>query len=49
VAIWGIPGKVEGRSTYRLIESGKQLEATDALKQKDGGWREFSRFNLRRE
>jgi hypothetical protein len=49
VAMWGIPGKVEGRSTYRLIESGKQLEATDALKQKDGGWREFSRFNLRRE
>jgi hypothetical protein len=49
VAMWGIPGKVEGRSIYRLIESGKQLEATDALKQKDGGWREFSRFNLRRE
>lgn len=49
VALWGIPGKVEGRSTYRLIESGKQLEATDAIKQKDGGWREFSRFNLRRE
>jgi len=49
VALWGIPGKVEGRSTYRLIESGKQLEATDAFKQKDGAWREFSRFNLRRE
>jgi len=49
VAMWGIPGKVEGRSTYRLVESGKQLEATDAIKQKDGSWREFSRFNLRRE
>jgi hypothetical protein len=49
VALWGIPGKIEGRSTYRLIESGKQLEATDAIKQKDGAWREFSRFNLRRE
>ncbi len=49
IALWGIPGKVEGKSTYRLIEAGKQLEAADAIKQKDGGWREFSRFALRRE
>ncbi len=48
-ALWGIPGRVEGRSTYRLLESGKRLEATDAIKQKDGAWSEFSRFNLQRE
>jgi hypothetical protein len=46
IALWGIPGRVEGKSTYRLVEA-KQLEAIDAIKQKDGGWREFSRFNLR--
>ncbi len=49
VALWGITGRIEGKSIYRLIESGKQLEATDAIRQKDGGWIEFSRLNLRRE
>lgn len=45
-AEWGIPGKVEGRSVYRLIDAGKRLESIDSLKQKDGSWKEFSRFKL---
>jgi hypothetical protein len=48
ITLWGIPGKLEGRSIYRLSDSGKQLESIDSLKQKDGGWKEFSRFTLKR-
>ncbi len=47
VALWGIPGKIEGRSIYRLVESGKALEASDSMKGKDGSWKDFSRFNLK--
>ncbi len=48
IALWGIPGKIEGKSVYRLTESDKGFEVTDALKQKDGSWKEFSRFKLHR-
>jgi hypothetical protein len=46
IALWG--GKVEGRSIYRLTEAGKQMEASDAIKQADGSWKDFSRFVLKR-
>lgn len=45
-SFWGEPGKSEGRSIYRINEVEKTLEITDATRQKDGGWKEFSRFKL---
>lgn len=45
-ALWGIPGKIEGRSIYRLSDEGKKFVVTDAMKQADGNWREFSNFEL---
>lgn len=47
-AFWGEPAKEEGRSVYRLIEGGKQLEVVDTVRAKDGSWREFGRFVLKR-
>jgi hypothetical protein len=47
-AHWGEPGKEEGRSTYRLLDSGKKLEVLDAFRAKDGSWKEFGRFVLSR-
>lgn len=47
-AMWGEPGKEEGRSTYRLFEAGSKLEVVDAFRAKDGSWREFGRFVLSR-
>lgn len=47
-AFWGEPNKEEGKSTYRLLEAGKQLEVVDAVHNKDGSWREFGRFVLKR-
>ncbi|HSO73215.1 MAG TPA: hypothetical protein VLU47_00130, partial [Blastocatellia bacterium] len=47
-AMWGEPGKEEGRSTYRLLEAGSKLEVVDAFRAKDGSWREFGRFVLSR-
>lgn len=47
-ALWGEPGKEEGRSTYRLLDAGKTLEVVDAFRAKDGSWKEFGRFVLSR-
>lgn len=47
-AFWGESGKEEGKSTYHLQEAGKQLEVVDAVRNKDGSWREFGRFVLKR-
>jgi hypothetical protein len=47
-AFWGEPSKEEGKSTYRLLNAGKQLEVVDAVRNKDGSWREFGRFVLKR-
>ncbi|MFY9610678.1 MAG: hypothetical protein WAU45_18965 [Blastocatellia bacterium] len=47
-ALWGEPGKEEGRSTYRLLDAGKKLEVVDAFRAKDGSWKEFGRFVLSR-
>ena len=48
-ALWGIPGKIEGKSVYTLTDSGKSFGVTDSLKQKDGSWKGFSRFELKRK
>ncbi len=45
-SMWGEPGKSEGKSTYRINSADKTLEVVDATKQKDGSWKEFSRFKL---
>jgi lipocalin len=47
IAFWGSPEQEEGKSTYRILESG-QLEVVDSVRQKDGKWKEFGRFLVRR-
>jgi hypothetical protein len=44
--LWGEPGKSEGKSTYRISSADKTMEVVDGAKQKDGNWKEFSRFKL---
>lgn len=48
IAFWGSPDQEEGKSVYRLVEPGK-LEVIDAVRQKDGSWKEFGRFLLQRQ
>jgi hypothetical protein len=48
IALWGSPDQEEGKSVYRLIEPGK-LEVIDAVRQKDGSWKEFGRFVVHRQ
>jgi hypothetical protein len=45
-SLWGEPGKSEGKSTYEVNTTDQRLEVTDSTKQKDGSWKEFSRFKL---
>lgn len=45
-SLWGEPGKSEGKSVYRINEAEKTLEIVDSTQQKDGSWKEFSRFKL---
>lgn len=47
IALWGSPDQEDGKSIYRLIEPGK-LEVIDAVRQKDGSWKEFGRFVVQR-
>ncbi len=47
IALWGAPDQEQGKSTYRLIKPG-ELEVVDLVLQKDGTYREFGRFVLRR-
>ncbi len=47
-ASWGEPSSEVGKSTYRLLTDGKQLEVVDAVRNKDGSWKEFGRFVLKR-
>jgi hypothetical protein len=46
-AWWGSPETEEGKSTYHLID-GTTMEVIDAVKQKDGTFREFGRVTLKR-
>ena len=48
IAFWGSPDQEEGKSVYRLVEPGK-LEVIDAVRQKDGTWKEFGRFVVQRQ
>lgn len=45
-SLWGEPGKSEGKSSYRINDADKSLEIVDTARQKDGSWKEFSRFKL---
>lgn len=45
-SLWGETGKSDGKSTYRINEAEKSLEIVDSTRQKDGSWKEFSRFRL---
>lgn len=47
-SLWGEPNLEEGKSTYRLLADDKQLEVVDAVRNKDGSWKEFGRFVLKR-
>jgi hypothetical protein len=46
-ALWGAPGKEQGKSVYKFVESDR-LEVVDSVRQQDGTWKEFGRFNLSR-
>jgi hypothetical protein len=46
-ALWGIPGKSEGKSVYRLSEG--SFFVNDYVKQPNGEWREFSKFELKKK
>jgi len=48
LALWGTPEQEQGKSIYRIIESGK-MEVVDSVRQKDGTWKEFGRFVISRE
>lgn len=45
-ALWMIPGKVEGKSVYRLSEG--SFFVNDSIKS-NGEWREFSTFELKKK
>lgn len=47
-AFWGEPKTEEGKSVYKLLDAGKQLEVVDSVRNKDGSWKEFGRFVLKR-
>lgn len=44
---WGAESGTYGRTTYRLVAE-DAVEIVDAIRAKDGAWREFSRNTLRR-
>lgn len=46
--LWGPSGQEHGKSVYRFLESGK-LEVTDSVKQKDGTWKQFGNFIVKRQ
>ena len=47
-SFWGSPDTEEGKSTYQLINH-STLQVVDAVKQKDGTFREFTRATLKRK
>jgi len=48
IALWGTPETEQGKSTYRLLDD-KRIEVVDAVRTKDGTWKEFSRNTFARE
>ena len=43
---WGVKGKTYGRTVYKLVRAYDQVEVVDAILDKKGVWREFSRNTL---
>ncbi len=43
---WGVKGKTYGRTVYKLVGAHDQVEVVDAILDKKGVWREFSRNTL---
>lgn len=43
---WGVKGKTYGRTVYKLVRAYDQVEVVDAIQDKKGVWREFSRNTL---
>ena len=44
---WGQKGKTYGRTVYKLVRAHDQVEVVDAILDKKGVWREFSRNTLK--
>lgn len=47
-SFWGKPETEQGKSIYRLLDENR-IEVVDAVRAKDGSWREFSRNTFGRE
>lgn len=47
-SFWGRPETEQGKSIYRLLDENR-IEVVDAVRAKDGSWREFSRNIFARE
>ena len=45
---WGVKGKTYGRTVYKLLIAYDQVEVVDAIRDKTGTWKEFSRNTLKR-
>jgi len=48
IALWGTPETEQGKSIYRLLDDNR-IEVVDAVRVKDGSWKEFSRNIFARE
>lgn len=47
-AYWGVKGKTYGRTIYKLVNAHDQVEVVDAIRDKKGAWKEFSRNTLKK-
>ena len=47
-AYWGVKGKTYGRTVYKLVNAYDQVEVVDAIRDKKGNWKEFSRNTLKK-
>ena len=45
---WGVKGKTYGRTIYKLAAAHDQVEVVDAIQDKKGNWKEFSRNTLKK-
>lgn len=47
-SLWGKPETEQGKSIYRLLDENR-IEVVDAVRAKDGSWKEFNRNTFARE
>ena len=47
-AYWGVKGKTYGRTVYKIVNAYDQVEVIDAIQDKKGNWKEFSRNTLKK-